>query len=440
MLFQLVNRRIIPANDAFLKGCLQHRAILCLVWLSLAILLPNAAVGQTMQPLLIRKQEGYLRLAAYAYRSSHHSQRLLAEPEQLNEKALKHSSDSDTIHLVAGLPVKWFQTKGNRQWASTVWRISYWNEHTRLDSLEIEYEWEFTTKIRLPDVIRVELSLPSLPEMTHLQVAVRHVELPLGAKTLLTIQDQIWKTDAISLSYRGEVLIAGDSLYLNNGRNTVHFQFFPVDSTIALPPYIASRKRRPTTLTQTISEGMWQQGPKTFGQRGILAVGQPSDKHYFLVADKGFPEPETAAEQLAAMQYLISAVDYRSMRTCPQLSECITKYWLNNCKTTAIGQQQLQRFNERVMWANVLYSDYRNGWQTDRGAVFLLFGEPDMIRLLPDVEYWYYEKAPLYEGESIEFCFRRQTQHFYPQLFSCERRLGYQNYWMEAALQWFDPE
>ena len=72
-------------------------------------------------------------------------------------------------------------------------------------------------------------------------------------------------------------------------------------------------------------------------------------------------------------------------------------FWKRRDPTPGTEQNELmQEYYYRVEYANTHFSTNRNGWETDRGRIFILYGEPSDVEQHPfeinskPYEVWYY--------------------------------------------------
>jgi len=100
------------------------------------------------------------------------------------------------------------------------------------------------------------------------------------------------------------------------------------------------------------------------------------------------------------LQYIAkgSEIDYiQEAQTPAEKKIRFLEYWQkHNSNTTAKTNDLMEEYYARVMYANKHFSHFREGWKTDMGMVFILFGPPENIERHPfdandkPYEIWYY--------------------------------------------------
>ena len=59
--------------------------------------------------------------------------------------------------------------------------------------------------------------------------------------------------------------------------------------------------------------------------------------------------------------------------------------------------------------ANHLFTDFKAGWKTDRGMMYIVFGRPDEVYRTNSLEEWYYDTGEAFEFSVISSFFAQRT-------------------------------
>lgn len=86
----------------------------------------------------------------------------------------------------------------------------------------------------------------------------------------------------------------------------------------------------------------------------------------------------------------------------------------------------------RVEVANRLFSSFKEGWKTDRGMIYIVFGVPDEVFRFSDREVWNYDNSVF----KISFSFVRSSTLFDPDNFVLVRQKKYLTTWYEVIDLW----
>lgn len=125
----------------------------------------------------------------------------------------------------------------------------------------------------------------------------------------------------------------------------------------------------------------------------------------FSVKSINYPSLKTARELAAPLYYLMDKKEYNRLMAIgdeQQLKLAIDKFWLKNIKNSRKAQNVIALYYERVEEANKQFSNFKEGWKTDMGRIYILFGPPWYTNSSLDQVKWSYSHN-LYEFESNFF-------------------------------------
>ncbi len=92
-----------------------------------------------------------------------------------------------------------------------------------------------------------------------------------------------------------------------------------------------------------------------------------------------FPEIASARELAEPLVYLMNNSDYRRLMAIEderELQRAVDIFWLENLETSDLAREVMALYYERVVEANKQFSNYKAGWKTDLGMIYILFGPP----------------------------------------------------------------
>jgi len=113
----------------------------------------------------------------------------------------------------------------------------------------------------------------------------------------------------------------------------------------------------------------------------------------FSVKSENYPTLKTPFELARPLVYLMDEDQYDSLMsiTSPEaLKKEIDHFWLSNIKNEQTAKDVIALYYERVEMANKQFSNFKEGWKTDPGRVFILFGPPWYVDRDVQVMQWSY--------------------------------------------------
>ncbi len=282
---------------------------------------------------------------------------------------------------------------------------------------------------------RLELSVIDLNKRIQYAKAVA-----VQKKDLLNRQNfLVMKKSAIQFS---NVYKVADTLQvkLNSGVYfNVWVDYFKKTFPIAPPPF--STKAETESAPQTDS---------TFSlpvSSEVLTVKMPEQGFYHVrLSEKSakglslftfsssFPGITDALEMIQCTRYIMNREEFTHCLEAQNKKAAIDKFWLEIGGSNERARELLKRYYARVKEANTLYTSYKEGWKTDRGMIFIVFGQPSNIVQKNDGEVWTYGSAV--NQTSTTFIFKKIENPFSNNLFVLERSQLYKSSWSNAVDLW----
>jgi hypothetical protein len=88
----------------------------------------------------------------------------------------------------------------------------------------------------------------------------------------------------------------------------------------------------------------------------------------------------------------------------------------------------MKTYFRRVEMANEFFTSYKEGWKTDRGMIYIIFGPPDEVYKFFDREVWKYDNI----YNKVTFDFAKSATIFDPDNYVLVRDDKYKDTWYEA--------
>jgi GWxTD domain-containing protein len=138
--------------------------------------------------------------------------------------------------------------------------------------------------------------------------------------------------------------------------------------------------------------------------------------------------------QVSPLRYLTSNVEYRELISSDQPHEAVARFWTENAGHPDRAARLAQSYNERVEHANLLFTSYKEGWKTDRGMIYIVFGPPKTVFRRSQLETWIYGEPG--KRVSLRFDFVETENRFTYNDFELIRKPDYKNPYFVAVDFW----
>ena len=238
--------------------------------------------------------------------------------------------------------------------------------------------------------------------------------------------------------------IAPHSTYVikNNSNPTgvVHVKYFKRDFPLPPPPFSYYEPRSfdyTPDSTFTLMLDPWNKTMFTSGDAGFYHFQvDPGQKEGFtlFVSHDDHPELTEMSGLYETFRYLVSSKEYNRIAADQQPKRRFESYWLQWCGNKERARSSIAAYYSRVEEANQFFSAHVDGWRTDRGLVYIIYGKPNKVYRSATQETWIYgeENNPM----SITFNFVKVINPFTDNHFNLMREDYYKPSWYRSLEAW----
>jgi len=150
--------------------------------------------------------------------------------------------------------------------------------------------------------------------------------------------------------------------------------------------------------------------------------------------DSDFPRVTKAEHLIEATRYLTTRKEYLHLMKAQDKKAELDNFWLDVGGSPDRARMLIREYYNRVQDANNSFTSYMEGWKTDRGMIYLIFGQPISIYRDDETEQWTY--SGLNGFPDVLFIFRKMNNPFTEKDYALIRQPVYENIWYLAVDQW----
>lgn len=217
-------------------------------------------------------------------------------------------------------------------------------------------------------------------------------------------------------------------------------RYYKHEYPIALPPFVEGKAQSFSFKPDSVffielSEG--RSGPLAFLTRGIYHIQSDTtiaDGFTFFSYYKGFPEVANASHMLFPLRYICSKSEFNDMVMMKNRKQAVDDFWLDAAGNPDRAKELIRKFYNRVAAANLYFSSYHEGWKTDRGLIYLIYGPPSIVYRNPNSETWIYGENR--DILSMTLNFNRVNNAFTDNDYELNRSQEYKETWYAALAGW----
>lgn len=147
-----------------------------------------------------------------------------------------------------------------------------------------------------------------------------------------------------------------------------------------------------------------------------------------------YPRITSADELIEPLRYLTTSEEYFRLKESTDKKAAIDEFWLQLSGSHERGRVLIKSYYSRVQFANQHFHSYLEGWKTDRGLIYIIFGPPGTVYRSDDSESWNYGQMNSYS--SLIFTFDKVENPFTNNDYHLRRSVIYESPWYRAVDSW----
>ena len=210
--------------------------------------------------------------------------------------------------------------------------------------------------------------------------------------------------------------------------------FAPRSERLPSPPFSANAPFVPTEKSElgntntliTTQAGMYAYTSK-WGVERLQVIDSEKNPH--------FPAITQMEEMIGPIRYLCSKEEFERIQNSHDGPEnAFDKFWIRSGGNKSKAKELIKIYYSRVQDANQNFTSYAEGWRTDRGMIYLVFGHPNTIITNQNVETWIY--GNLSDPQALKFDFEITAHPLWGDIYILKRSENYRGPWETQVTQW----
>lgn len=243
-----------------------------------------------------------------------------------------------------------------------------------------------------------------------------------------------WPLMRSTLSSTEEVSIQ----YRDPSVQTLHVQYF--SDKFPLPPFphmtdkIKPLNAEPDSVF-SVNTGVDER--IVFEKKGFYHLRADSTKMEGLTIfrfGEDYPRFTTVDELIESAVYLMTRKEYDHLLSRKDKKAGLDEFWLKLGSSTDRSKELIRKYYSRIQEANTYFTSYLEGWKTDRGMIYIIYGTPGIIYKNSSSETWIYGDGV--STSSVPFTFARVDNPFTDNDYSLNRSPFYETGWGTAIDVW----
>ena len=145
-----------------------------------------------------------------------------------------------------------------------------------------------------------------------------------------------------------------------------------------------------------------------------------------------YPKPGTIENLAGPLIYICTKQEAEKLKQVGNDKKKFDQLILTITGNSDRARTFIRSYYRRVELANQYFSSYKEGWKTDRGMIFIIFGLPEEVYLFDDREVWDYKNT----NAKVRFQFTKSPTLFDPDNYVLIRDKKFADPWYETIDLW----
>ncbi|MCB0429528.1 MAG: GWxTD domain-containing protein [Flavobacteriales bacterium] len=147
-----------------------------------------------------------------------------------------------------------------------------------------------------------------------------------------------------------------------------------------------------------------------------------------------YPKVANSEGLIGPLRYLTTQQEYDHMMGEANPRMAAEDFWRGSGGSDERSRDLMHKYYSRVENANRYFTSYIEGWKTDRGLIYIIFGPPNVLYKTSSGENWIYGEE--HNALSLQFTFTKVDNPFSENDFTLNRSPMYKNSWYRAVDTW----
>lgn len=217
-------------------------------------------------------------------------------------------------------------------------------------------------------------------------------------------------------------------------------QYYQREFPLAPPPFAAQTIKTYSFTADSIYQALINQEreviiePHQIGFYHLNPDTSQKEGITFFVFNDSYPFINDTNQLIEPLRYLSSKKEYLDITSSNYAKSEVDKFWLRMAGDKERARDLIKEYYSRIHESNYHFSSYTEGWRTDRGMTYIVFGPPNSVFIEKTRETWLYGEEGNYA--SWNFIFNKVENPFSDQDYQLERSPNHRTFYHQAVETW----
>ncbi|MCJ7446143.1 MAG: GWxTD domain-containing protein [Bacteroidales bacterium] len=341
------------------------------------------------------------------------------------------------------ITVKLYNTSRGRVLADT----AYYNINIIKEEGTLEYVYNIPLKVATGFEYMAEVKILDRIRLQVVQAFVPFNTLSYTNKYNFRAQGHFGKNDLFNPVIRTNEYV--NLVYLKAPPDSIFVSFYKPFKEIPYPPSMLLPEKTLYYGPDTIVAIQYSDTlPMMFPKEGIFLSStsrEITDGFTFYNFGNAFPSQNTPEVMIDPLAYLATEDEMNTMHSAPKLKLALDDFWIKCGGNVEKSRELIRIFYTRVEYSNYYFTSYKEGWRSERGMIYIIYGPPDKVYKTSEGESWGYRKPVIKSSwgtryrvkeEYLFFNFKKKDSIFSDNDYYLSRSETLVTFWDQAVASW----
>jgi GWxTD domain-containing protein len=202
----------------------------------------------------------------------------------------------------------------------------------------------------------------------------------------------------------------------------------------AASPAFAEKEQQVDPIMTVDSTFQYTSGqPIRFTKEGLYLVQSDTNAARgisFRVSSSSYPKSTKVEELSPELVFISTKEEADKLQAAGADKTAFERVILDITRDKERAKTLIKNYFSRIEDTNRMFTSYKEGWKTDRGMIYLVFGLPDEVNRNGQFEVW------TYKGITTKFTFHKTGSVYDPDYFVLERKQKFAEAWYYTVDTW----
>lgn len=238
-------------------------------------------------------------------------------------------------------------------------------------------------------------------------------------------------------------------VYLKGPADSLYISFYKPFGLVPDPPNMLLPEKTLDYDPDTILAIPYSaEQPIMFPNEGIYLCSVSSeakDGFTFLNLGPDYPSMTNPEHMIEPLAYLATPDELNALRTSARQKAALDDFWIRLGGNVDKSRELIRIYYTRVLYSNYYFTSYKEGWRSERGMIYIIYGPPDKVYKSAEGESWGYKK-PVFRSswggrfsvkdDYVFFNFRKKDNVFSDNDYFLSRSETLVTFWDQAIASW----